>query len=99
MAVLPDADRRRAWAGLMRFADRVDSAEKQPYGASIKTEIRTAIDYTDQWIDDNQASWNSGLPTSVKAWPTLMKTLLFCVVALARTGKIDWLRAFVGEVD
>jgi hypothetical protein len=52
-----------------------------------KSELRAAIDATDQWIDDNQASFNTALPQPFRgAATTPQKTFLFCYVAMRRAG-------------
>lgn len=78
------------------------SAKLQQYWSSLWTpiplardEFRGAIDDTDDWIEANQASYNSSLSTAVQAGLTTnQKTLLFCVVAIARVN-IDWLKRLV----
>ena len=80
MAVLSAEDRRRVWAHIMRSWD----------SGSIpvtKTDLRAAVDATDQWIEDNQAAYNSALPQPFRgAATTPQKTLLFCYVAMRRKG-------------
>ena len=79
MAVLPDQDRFRAMAQLMR-----DSAS--PSGVS-KPELRAALNATDDWIEANQGSFNTALPNPYRTAATLEhKTLLFCYVAMRRAG-------------
>ncbi len=52
-----------------------------------KADIKAAVDATDDWIDDNQASFNTALPNPFKTTATLdQKTLLFVIVALERAG-------------
>jgi len=92
MAVLPDADRARIWRGLMRQAG-------QGVANVTKTDLRAAVDATDQWIDDNQTNFNNALPTAFKNNASLaQKTLLFCAVACMRVGLTTLQRLF-GEVD
>lgn len=56
-------------------------------GVLTKAELRAAIDATDQWIDDNQTSYNNALPLPARTELTLaQKTLLFCFVAMRRAG-------------
>lgn len=94
MATLPEADRARVWRGLMRYW----SGLRQAVDLS-KAELRAAVDATDTWIDDNQASYNSALPSAAQAsLTTAQKTLLFCVVAAMRVSAA-FARALVGEVD
>lgn len=94
MATLPEADRARVWRGLMRYL----SGLRQALDLS-KTELRAAVDATDTWIDDNQASYNSALPSAAQTnLTTAQKTLLFCVVAAMRVSSA-FCRGLVGEVD
>ena len=82
MAVLSSEDRRRVCAHLMRKWDIVSGSI--PVN---KTELRAAVDATDQWIDDNQAAFNAALPQPFRgAANTAQKTLLFCFVAMRRVG-------------
>lgn len=91
MATLDEADRQRVWRGAMRYL---------PFGWSgLKADLRAAVDATDNWIDGNQASYNSALPQPFRgAASDVQKTILFCAVALARVG-IGALRRMFGEVD
>jgi hypothetical protein len=58
-------------------------------GAVTKTDLRAAVDATDQWIEDNQAAFNTALPLAARNGLTLaQKTLLFCYVAMRRAGKL-----------
>ena len=94
MATLPTEDRERIWRGLMRYWSRV----RDPV-ALTKNELLAAVVATDEWIDDNQASFNGAMPAAAQSGLTLaQKTLLFCVVALARVS-IEFLKRIVGEVD
>lgn len=96
MAVLSTADRQRIWRGIMRFW----SAMRESLGALTKSDLQAAVNATDDWIDSNAASFNNALPTAAKnALTASQKTLLFCAVALARTGDMSLLRRILGEVD
>jgi hypothetical protein len=56
-------------------------------GVLTKAELRAAIDATDQWIEDNQASYNTAIPQPARAeLSTQQKTLIFCFVAMRRSG-------------
>ena len=57
MAVLTSAERRDVWDELMQEASRVRSEV-----GITKADLRAAIDATDQWIEDNQGSFNTALP-------------------------------------
>jgi len=80
MAVLTDNDRLELWAEFMRFSSNV----REEIGLS-KTELRAAVDATDQWIEDNQASFNNALPDTAKSALTgTQKVRLFLDVAQKR---------------
>ena len=94
MAILSDSDRiktRRCFThyfSLFRLATDLS-----------KEEIKSAVDATDDWIDDNQVSFNNALPVLVQnSLTTTQKTLLFCAVALARTS-IAFLEKAFGGID
>ena len=94
MAVLSEADRARIWRGLMRYASR----ELQEVALS-KSDLRAAIDATDDWVETNQGAFNSALPAAAQSSLTVaQKTLLFCVVAAMRVDP-QFARRLVGEVD
>lgn len=93
MAQLSDIDRARIWRGLMRYWSHLHEEW------SAKQVLRDAINATDVWIDDNQASYNAALPEAARTVLTQsQKTLLFCAVALARVS-IGMLRRVFGEVN
>lgn len=95
MAELTEADRLRVWRGLMRYFSRVRSS----VSGVTKDDLKAAINATDTWIDTNQASFNSALPTAARNnLTTAQKTILFCAVAAMRAG-LDLARAILGEVD
>ena len=95
MATLTTEDRRRIWRGLMRYWSNL----REALGALSKNDIQEAVNATDAWIDDNQASFNTALPQAARDELTQsQKTLLFCAVALARVS-IPTLRRALGEVD
>jgi hypothetical protein len=92
MATLPIEDREKVWRGLMRLW----SSEWEQVGVS-SPELLTTVAETDDWIEDNQASYNAAL-TYAASLSTAQKTLIFCAVALARVS-IAFLRRVLGEVD
>jgi len=95
MAELSTEDRQRIWRGLMRYWSNLRTA----LGTLSKSDIQAAVNATDTWIDDNQASFNTALPQVARdEFTQMQKTLLFCAVALARVG-IPVLRRLLGEVD
>lgn len=82
MAVLDTENRRRTWAQAMR---NWPAALGMP--VVMKADLRAAIDATDQWIEDNQSSFNTILPQPFRgAATTAQKTFLFCYVAMRRAG-------------
>lgn len=94
MAILSDTDRRRIWRGLQRFWS--GAWEPTAFG---KAELLAAANATDDWIEANQASYNTALPGAFRTGATQeQKTLLFMAVALARMD-ISLLRRVLGEVD
>jgi len=95
MAVLSTTDRQRIWRGLMRYwSNEGETVE------SSKAFLLTLVGETDEWINDNQASYNSAL--SANSLTAAQKTLLFCAVALMRVDPGIALllkRALAVEVD
>lgn len=80
MAVLPDSDRKQVWAHIMRQAGLCPGDVNKP-------NLRAAVNAADSWIEDNQGSYNTALPTPFKtSADTATKTLLFCYVAMRRAG-------------
>lgn len=52
-----------------------------------KPDLRAAVDATDQWIEDNQTSYNQALPQPFRGSATAaQKTVLFAFVAFRRAG-------------
>jgi hypothetical protein len=75
------------------------SVQREALAGISKTELRTAVDATDAWIEANQASFNSALPVAFRSNATLaQKTLLLCAVAVMRVS-LPLARALFGEVD
>lgn len=80
MAVLSNQDRFDIWALFMRFSSNI----REAIGIN-KPELRAAVDATDQWISDNQASFNSALPEPSRSNLTQkQKVRLFLEVAQRR---------------
>lgn len=95
MAVLPDTDRQKIWRGLMRYW----SNSQETLSSITKTDLKAAVDATDTWIDNNQASFNSALPVAFRNnATTAQKTVLFCAVALMRVSS-SLLQKVFGSVD
>lgn len=80
MAVLLDADREAVWAEAQRLASEMNV----PLSV-VKTVLREAVNATDQWIDDNSASYNQALPIAARNNLTSKQKLqLFTLVARRR---------------
>lgn len=63
------------------------ASRKGVWPGITKTELRNAVNATDDWIDTNQTSFNNALPANVRTSLNLtQKTLLFCFVAMRRAG-------------
>ena len=61
MAVLSDPNRAAAMA---LFVDELNNM-REPI-ATVKADLRAAINAADQWVDDNAASYNSALPVAAR---------------------------------
>lgn len=95
MATLPSGDIQRIASGLSRWWSKLN--EETPGISS--GDLYDAVVATDQWIDDNQASYNNALPEAVRInFTAQQKILLFCGVALMRFN-VDILRKVFGEVN
>jgi len=89
---LSTEDRNKVRRGLARYWSR----SFETLGDFDKADLLAAIVATDEWIDDNQASFNTALPVAFRGNATLsQKTLVFCLVASARVS-IALARRLVG---
>ena len=82
MAVLPDDERKQIWSAFMsKLGDR-----QEANGFTMtKQQLRDAVNDIDEWINDNQASFNSALPEPAKSQLTAKhKVELFMWVAKRR---------------
>lgn len=81
MAVLPDANRVKAWERFMR-----ENLE----GVSItKPDLRAAINGVDDWVDANATSFNNAFPQPAKGSLTAkQKALILLYVVNERFGVI-----------
>jgi hypothetical protein len=81
VAVLPDVDRIKVWAQMMREA---------VFGGLVgctKADLRAAVDAADSWIESNSTAYNTALPQPFRGQATAtQKTLLLCWVAMRRAG-------------
>ena len=75
MAILSDAQRREAWAEMMRLG-----------GVSIqKTHLRAAFDAIDDWLDANASTINTAIPQPARSGLTTpQKALLLALVIRKR---------------
>ena len=95
MASLTNVDRGKITTGLMRYWSRYFVLVS---GLS-KTDLKDTVDAVDNWIEDNQGSFNSALPTAAKNNLTAeQKTLMFCIVAAFRVSKQFAIR-LIGGID
>jgi hypothetical protein len=86
MAVLSDQDREKAHHGLMRYWSELLDDSGAP-AVLVKAAIRDAVNETDNWIDTNEGSFNTALPTPFKNNATQeQKTILFCAIAAMRVS-------------
>jgi len=99
MAELSAADRQRVSTGLQRYWSNL----REVVAGMTKSDVLAAVNATDTWINDNQASYNTALPDAARNNLTAdQKVLLFCAVALLRVdpGIAALLKRALGvEVD
>ena len=78
MAVLTAAERLKVFGHVLRAV---------AWPSMTKPNVSAALDATDQWIEDNAASFNTALPLPFRTTATLaQKTVLFAYVAFRRAG-------------
>lgn len=95
MAVLSDNVRQQISNGLQRYW----SSLFEPISGMTKSDVRDAVNATDDYINSIQADYNNALPAAAKANLTAaQKTIVFCAVALARVS-IPFLKRIFGDVD
>jgi hypothetical protein len=84
MAILSEAERYAIWGEFMSDA----SAKSPPEligGTMNKHDLRDVVDAIDQWIEDNQASFNQALPEPGRSQlTTKQKVRLFMFIARRR---------------
>lgn len=92
---LTTPERTQVTNGLMRWW----SSQRESVANCTKANIVNAVAATDDYIESIQTAYNLALPVVVRNNLTVaQKTLLFCVVAMARVS-IAFLRRIIGEVD
>ncbi len=85
MAIMTEQQRTET----MRTWVNKEFVEKQMLANLDTVEIKAAVDTTDTWIDNNEASFNTALPEPFKSTATAeQKTLMFDYVAMKRSGLI-----------
>lgn len=81
MALLDPTARARVTAQWMR--DNVETA------AFSKSDLRAAVDATDQWIEDNTPSFVAALPAGFRTNSTVaQKAWVFAYVMMRRIGRL-----------
>ena len=95
MTYLSTEDRKRIYRALSRYWSRLF----ETVSGMSKSDLLAAVVATDEWIDDNEVSYNSSLPNPFKTNATqTQKTVMFCMVALARAN-MAFVRQIFGEVN
>lgn len=91
---LNQAEKDQIHRGLMRYlSDLRDETDL------TKAELVAAVNAVDSWIDSNQGSFNSSLPTAFRTGASAaQKTLLFCVIAAMRVSP-NFARRLLGDLD
>jgi hypothetical protein len=83
MAKLSSTDRQSLWSSVMSAI----SENREPISVS-KSDLRAAIDATDDWIDNNALSYNLALPAASRnSLTAAQKSRLFREVARLRFQK------------
>jgi hypothetical protein len=82
MAVLPDDDRRKIWAHLMRVGAQIFAL-----AGFIKPELRQLVDATDDWLESNATAYNNSIPIAIRSkFSAAHKLVAIAYVALRRSG-------------
>ena len=76
MALLTEAQRAECWESFMRRCRTTIS--------TLKPDLRAAIDATDQWLEDNQISFNTALPVAARTTLTSKQKALLLVLVTAK---------------
>lgn len=81
MATLSEADRLKVWAHSMRGPEGI--------GCVLKTQLKSAVDAVDNWVESNAASYNTALPSPFQtAATTTQKYLLLMYVLMRRMNHL-----------
>ncbi len=82
MAVMDTTNRLRTWSQAMRDWPRTVGMPNV-----TKTELRAAVNATDDWLEANQPSFNAALPLSFRSQASVaQKAFLFSYTAMRRAG-------------
>jgi hypothetical protein len=92
MATLGDVDREAVWASFMQTPMMGELFEY------LKTELRSAVNAVDGWVDANQVSFNSSLPNPFKSSATSTQKARLFTWVLDRRYKINP-TTVLGDVD
>lgn len=77
MAILSAGDRDQVWADYMRSISR-----DREVVTVLKSELKAALDATDQWVSDNSASFNTAIPQPARAALTAAQKVRMLVAVL-----------------
>jgi hypothetical protein len=92
---MDDTTRQKVHFGLMRYWSQL----REVLTSVLKADIRSAVNAADDWIDTNQASYNSALPVNFRNNASAgQKAFLLAVVALAKYN-LQTLRDWMGGID
>jgi hypothetical protein len=81
VALLDETARHRVSAAFQR-----DNTEASPFA---KSQLRAAVDAADQWVEDNQTSFNQALPVAFRtSASTAQKVMLLGYVLWRRIGRL-----------
>ena len=79
MATMPEEDRVAVWSEMMD-----ELSTKRIESGFTKPELKAAVDAADQWVSDNQASFNTALPTEFKTSGTAEQKAMLLMYIITR---------------
>jgi len=85
MAVLTEAERRRAWAEFMY--DRLNS--DGTLSTLLKTDIKAAVDAIDDFLNGNMSGLNNALPEPAKSVLTVKQKALLLMYVVGRRYNVE----------
>lgn len=80
MPLLADGDRVIVWERVMRGDDCP--------GGLTKTQLRSAVNAVDQWLEDNAASYNAALPLAARNALTARQKQALLVAVMRRRAEV-----------